>query len=642
MREFWEKWGAILSGASTVALLTILLRFTGFLQILELTALDKFFQWRPGQIQDSRILIVNLNESDFHHLGTWPISDEKLAKLIEIIKSQNPRLIGLDIVRDLPVEPGHKKLLEVYRNTPNLIGIKKVVKNAYGDRVSSPPILGDMGQVGAANIVLDYDGKVRRALLAITLADGQTIYSFSVKLALMYLEQEGIELIEIDPDNFEYGLGKARFSRLTPNAGGYVNADTGGYQILFNIPRPACPPPVSDCRLFPAISMSDLLQGKIPPDLMRDRIVLIGYDAESLRDYFFTSYSHSIRSRLSGVEIHGALISQLLSAAIDGYPLIKFWAEPIEWLWILLWSFIGAIFSWTLLRIRVKVFSFFLMGFGLTLGCYGAFLAGWWLPLVPPLVAMGSSGIVITAYIAFIASQDKQTVMNLFERHVTPKIAQSVWRDRHELLTKGKLLGRKMTATVLFTDLKGFTSVSEQTDPETLMLWLNDYMNAMADIVLEYDGVIDKFIGDAVMAVFGVPIPSTTPEAIAADAKAAVACAIAMAQKLQIKNQQWQQQGLPTVAMRVGIATGTVVAGSLGSHKRIDYTIIGDSVNVASRLESYDKSMEGGVCRILINEETYQYIQHQFPTKFIAQGVQLKGRQQPVNIYQVLLENVIN
>jgi len=308
----------------------------------------------------------------------------------------------------------------------------------------------------------------------------------------------------------------------------------------------------------------------------------------------------------------------------------------LEWLWIFLWSTIGAILSWTLLRIRAKGASIFLMGCALTVGCYLAFVAGWWIPLVPPLISMGSSGMLITAYIAFIAREDKQTVMNLFERHVTPKIARAVWRDRYELLDQGKLMGRKMTATVLFTDLKGFTTVSEHMDPETLMLWLNDYMNAMADIVLEHDGVVDKFIGDAVMAVFGVPFPSTTPEAIAADATAAVACAVAMAKKLQIRNQQWQQQGLPTVAMRVGIATGTVVAGSLGSNRRIDYTIIGDSVNVAARLENYDKSVDGGICRILINEQTYQYIRTQFPTKFIAEGVKLKGRQQPVKIYQVL------
>jgi adenylate cyclase len=146
---------------------------------------------------------------------------------------------------------------------------------------------------------------------------------------------------------------------------------------------------------------------------------------------------------------------------------------------------------------------------------------------------------------------------------------------------------------------------------------------------------VDKFIGDAIMAVFGVPIPSTRPDEIARDAIAAVACAIAMEKKLRSLNQQWQAQGRPTVAMRVGISTGNVFAGSLGSRQRLNYTVLGDSVNVAARLESYDKTLEGGICRILIGEETYHYIQGKFPTQCIG-SVQLKGKEQSVKIYQVL------
>lgn len=139
------------------------------------------------------------------------------------------------------------------------------------------------------------------------------------------------------------------------------------------------------------------------------------------------------------------------------------------------------------------------------------------------------------------------------------------------------------------------------------------------------------------MAVFGVPIPRATQEEIAKDAIAAVRCARFMASTLEALNLQWQNQGRPTAAMRIGIATGTVITGSLGSSHRLDYTTIGDSVNVAARLESYNRSLEGGICRILINKETYQYIQEKFSTKFIGEE-QLKGRQQPTEIYQVLLD----
>jgi adenylate cyclase len=250
---------------------------------------------------------------------------------------------------------------------------------------------------------------------------------------------------------------------------------------------------------------------------------------------------------------------------------------------------------------------------------------------------MSGSAILITGYIANLERQDRQTLMKLFVRHVSPEIAAAIWQERHQLLKQGRLLGRKMTATVLFTDLQNFSSIAEHADPEALMSWLNQYMEAMTQVVLDYGGIVDKFIGDSVMAVFGVPIPRTTTEAIAEDAVQAVSCALAMIAKLQSLNQQWQTQGQLTAAMRVGIATGPVIVGSLGSSQRLEYTTLGDSVNVASRLESYDKFSAQSICRILISEETHRYTQNKFPTQELG-SVQLKGRQQPTAIYQVLLE----
>jgi len=163
---------------------------------------------------------------------------------------------------------------------------------------------------------------------------------------------------------------------------------------------------------------------------------------------------------------------------------------------------------------------------------YGAFLSGWWLPLVSPLLALVSSGMVVTAYIANVERQDRKMVMTLFQRYVNPKIAETIWQNREDLLQKGQIMGQKMIATVLFTDIKGFSTIAERMEPATLMTWLNEYMNAMANIVFEHDGVVDKFMGDAVMAVFGVPIPRNSPQEIAKDAMAAVSCALAMGEKL--------------------------------------------------------------------------------------------------------------
>jgi adenylate cyclase len=226
--------------------------------------------------------------------------------------------------------------------------------------------------------------------------------------------------------------------------------------------------------------------------------------------------------------------------------------------------------------------------------------------------------------------------MTLFQRYVNPKIAETIWQNREDLLEKGQIMGQKMIATVLFTDIKGFSTIAEQMEPAMLMNWLNEYMNAMANIVFEHDGVVDKFMGDAVMAVFGVPIPRNSDQEIAQDATSAVSCALAMGEKLRSLNQKWKQQNQPIISMRIGIATGIVVTGSLGSSQRMEYTTLGDSVNIAARLESYDKSFYNqGICRILINEETHKQIDSKFTTCYVGR-VQLHGRQQLINIYQVL------
>lgn len=628
-KQIWE-WRGVLITAPSVAGLLILLRLAGLLQPLELWALDQAVCLRPLEPRDPRIVIVGINDSDLAKVREWHVSDGIVAELLEKLKAQQPRVIGLDLLRDLPLEPGHQELLKVFKSTPNLVGVKKSVGDRNYPAFAPNPILSQQDQVSSVDVVTDVDSKLRRGMLFVTPEDSEAIDSFGLRLALMYLEAEGITP---EPTAQFLQLGRAVFVPFETNDGGYVRADAGGYQILLNYRGPA--------HSFHTVSISDVLEDRIPPDLVRDRIVLIGATATRLRDFFDTPYSGNLIATprpTPGVEIQANLTSQILSAALEGRSLIQVWPDPLEWLWIFLWSGAGATLSWTLRSPRWIIPSIFLAAGSLLGSCYLAFLGGWWIPVIPPALALIGSAAVITSYIANLERQDRQTVMNLFGRHVTQEIAEAIWQDRHQLLQQGRLLGRKMTATVLFTDLRDFSRTAEGTDPETLMSWLNEYMEAMAQIVLDHGGVVDKFIGDSVMAVFGVPLPRISPEAIAADAQQAVHCALAMAATLKSLNQKWQAQGHLTTAMRVGIATGTVIAGSLGSSRRLDYTTIGDSVNVASRLESYDKAIaKTSICRIFISEETYLYTQNQFSTQKVG-SVLLKGRQQPTIIYQVLLE----
>ncbi|MFB2921406.1 MULTISPECIES: CHASE2 domain-containing protein [Aerosakkonema] len=642
LNTFVKDWGSVLITAPSVAALLIALRLTGVLQFLEWSALDRFFLLRPLSSPDSRIVIVGISESDIRKVGKWPIPDGDIAELIEKIKQQKPSAIGLDVYRDLPVEPGHQKLVQVFQTTPNLIGVKKVSGDRNGFAVNPSPILAKKGQVGASDVAIDADGKVRRGFLYIGNNHGEAIPSLPLKLAFIYLQGKGMlpKNAAVNPEYLQ--LGKAVFIRFQPDDGGYVRTSANGYQVLINFRGPR--------ETFQIVTMMDVLENRIPANLMRDRIVLIGSNAASLQDYFQTPYDDTIISsspkRTSGVEIHANSISQMIASALDGRPLIKVWSEPLEYLWIFGWSAIGVGLAWweryfstkyRLYLIYLIILTIAIIGGGLIVGSYLAFLIGWWIPVVPSLLALSVSQMAMAIHIANLEREERQALMKLFERNVTPKIAEAIWRERSKFLEEGELQAQEMTATVLFTDLKGFSSIAENMEPKILMCWLNDYMKVMTQVVLDRDGIIDKFIGDAIMAVFGVPIPATTPEEIALDAEKAVSCAVAMAEALKSLNRRWQSQGLPTVCMRVGIATGVVVAGSLGSDRRQDYTVIGDTVNIASRLESYDKTLDGGSCRILISEDTYLYNQDKFLTKLVG-SVLLKGREHPVKVYQVLVE----
>lgn len=417
LRKIIRQWRSVLIIAPSIAGLVIVANYLGLFQLLEWATLDQFFRLRPRESADSRIVIVTVDESDISYTNQWPISDAILTKLIEKLKAQQPKVIGLDIYRNLPVPPGNSELVKLFQSTPNLIGVEKVV----GDIVAPPPTLSKLGQVGIADLVIDSDGKVRRGLLSIRTTEGKTKLSLGTKLALIYLESQGMKLQMIDAKKKILGLGKAKFVPFTGNEGAYVGANSGGYQILLNYR--------GSLQNFQTISLQDVLLERIPKNSMRDRIVLIGVTGSSFNDLFFTPYSTNpfgSPKRTPGVVIHANLTSQILSAALDGRPFIKFWAEPIEFSWILLWSFIGAMGGRKLLiakqfinKFSLKWFSFSIIitvtAGTLVAGSYFAFLASWWLPVISPLTALVTSAIAIAGHHALELQREKSDLEILLE-----------------------------------------------------------------------------------------------------------------------------------------------------------------------------------------------------------------------------------
>ena len=392
----WQ-WRGFLTTATAVACFVLVINSTGLFQLLEWVILDKFFQLRPSESIDSRIVIVTIDESDINKISEWPIPDAVLAKLLTKLKAQQPRAIGLDLYRNLPEPPGHAELVEVFKSTPHLIGVEKTIE----PKIEPPSVLQELDQVAMADLILDADGKVRRGLLSIQTDKEQFKLSLGASLALIYLEAEGITLKSIDDSQTKLQLGKTIFTPFQEDDGGYVNADAGGYQILLNYRG------LQD--KFLTVSLTDVLENRLPDDLFRERIVLIGSTAHSLNDLFRIPYSSSLFSspRLSpGVIIHANLASQIVSAAKDGRPLIKTRRQLLEWLRVICWSFGGAVGTGLLLQTKASKEDLSLKWKALTLGVilagsmnlagsYMAFLDGWWLPVVSPFLALTGSALAI-------------------------------------------------------------------------------------------------------------------------------------------------------------------------------------------------------------------------------------------------------
>ncbi|MGG6269419.1 CHASE2 domain-containing protein [Leptolyngbya sp. AN03gr2] len=392
LRRLWNSETKVIATGISAAVATIVVSFTGVFQVPEWAILDLFFRVRPAESTDPRIVIITIDDTDISQIGTWPIPDRTLARILKKLRAEKPRAIGLDLYRDLPVEPGNAELQKVFRTTPNLIGVEK----RFGSRQVPPPkTLAEKNQVAIVDRVEDADGRVRRDLISARSDQGKTYLSLGTRLSLMYLEAQGIQLESIPERKGTYRLGRATFTAFHGNDGGYIRADDNGYQALLNFR--------GDEEVFTTIPLRALLDGSISAELVRDRIILIGSTAESTNDFLLTPYDSSQTdqfSRTPGVFVHANAVSQMLGAALDGRKLIQVLPEPIEILWAVVWSLGGILLSRRVLQGSWTEKSFFYgqaaIGItGLSVGAvftsYGLFLLGWWIPVFPAILGLAIS-----------------------------------------------------------------------------------------------------------------------------------------------------------------------------------------------------------------------------------------------------------
>ncbi len=396
-KQLLWQWRVVLVTSPTVAICIILANMLGGFHLLEWATLERFFALRPQKPHSERILVVAIDEQDISQIGKGQIPDAALADAIKRIQAAKPVAIGMDLYRDLPIEPGHQEFVKVLKTTPNLIGVKKIIEK----QVAPPQILSQLDRVGLADVVLDSDGKVRRGLLSAEVNNGIVDTSLAARLSVMYAESKGIKLEALDNKQTILRLGKAVFVPLQKHQEfNYYGADLGGYQILLDF-----------CGFedsFDSVNLRDILSNSVPNNQIRDRIVLIGVTASSGNDFFSVGYRRSWGSeneRMPGVIVHANLISQILNAAIDAKPLLRGWSVAAALAWVLWWSGVGSAISWLLLEIHVSrrglilgllFLTIILLAISIITINFVIFLTSYWVPSVSPILALFISAIFTT------------------------------------------------------------------------------------------------------------------------------------------------------------------------------------------------------------------------------------------------------
>jgi adenylate cyclase len=369
--------------------------------------------------------------------------------------------------------------------------------------------------------------------------------------------------------------------------------------------------------LVSSVKMDQGMLPDIQPEIFRNKIVIVGGSAAGLYDFKPTPFTYL--ELYPGMEIQATVLSNLL----NGHHL----HETSTWLWVLITFAIALITAWIFFRVRhVGLASLLVILTGVTF--LGAALiafrtASIWLPVIPPMLALGLT-FALSAVVSYASEgQQKRVLRRAFNRYFSPHVVTDILNNAGEV----ELGGKTIEATVFFSDIKDFTSISEQFTPKDLVHFLNQYFSLASDIILENEAMLDKYIGDAIMAIFGAPIPR--PD------NARVACLTA----LQIQEALAAHHGrpdrdprMPTFVTRIGLHTGKMVVGNIGSSSRLDYTAIGDTVNLASRLEGVNKVFG---TKIIISETTFQGAQDWIVARPLDY-LRVKGKAIPVRIFELV------
>jgi len=598
----------------------ILLRSTGLAQTVDLVLYDFITHRRPAESgQQTNITLIGIEESDIQRFA-WPIDDGLLCDAIDKLDQQGSVAIGFDLYRDKGVGPREQCLRDRFRDSPKLISIFNVAAD-IGPVPETPP-----QRQSYNDLTMDADGVLRRDLVHVTGQDAATV---SFPMRVMEVATGETSLREA-LDN-----GSHDDAWVSANGGGYhneIDADLG-FQRLLRFREPGS---------YRQFTFGQLLDDQIPQAAIQNKIVLIGSTAPSLRDLYEVPHSRFRQGaelfQVAGVEIHANRLATLLDQQRNRFT--SGWIMP-GWgnlLLVLTCGIGGVLLGERIAKLRhseiaAGATAITLSG-GLLLLLYQLHI---WVGVVMPIAALISMSGAAWFRRGAVSQQHTQQIRRLLGQTTSPAVAQQLWNQREELLRDGRFKGQQLPVTVLFTDIAGFATVSEQLRPGELMEWLNRGMTVCVPAVTRRGGMVNKFTGDGMLAVFGVPLRDDP----AAEAAAAIDAACEIRAGLERLRTELSAEQAPAMRMRIGIHSGDVLVGSMGSAERIEYAVIGDSVNCASRLESLEKNRHRGVLRVLLSTETLQLLPAQYRQQLHVEhwgDINVKGRDEPIGVCELITD----
>lgn len=647
--ELLRQWGksklvqAVALGLAS-GLLTLGAYRLGWLDTLERKSLDWRFRTFTQERRASRdIVIIALDDTSFgsqgmlDNFGRWPWRRKLYSGLVHYLNEWGARVIGLDLVfQGADPHAGDDAMLAealaerpsavlafalnmgTFRETdpsaqerlrkrlsPFALQINQQVplglRTYSGIDLSQDEFLRPAAGMGCITVQSDPDGPVRTATPLFLFRD-RYYPSFSLAVAARALGEK----LDVDV---------APGPRLK-FAGHDVPMDKQG-RLLIRWYGPAYKTyrHYSVWKVFnSALAYDNGQKPEIPPEAFKDKIVLIGATATSASDLLSNAFSENY----PGVEVHATLVDNLLRGDFLRAAAGR-WTVVAILLLALLTAGVVYMFRSALLYTLLAL----LAGLAYFAGVCALFRSqNLWAPMVGPLAAgvVAFTGSTLTRYAT--EGREKRKYRKTLMKYLSPQLVETIMQD----FNWASLRAEKRNLTVLFSDIRGFTSISEKLPPEAVVATLNEHLNMMVSVIFKHQGTLDKFVGDCVMAFWGAPLVQPNHAELAARA------ALDMIEGLEKLNRKWQSEGRPTLQIGVGINTGEMLFGNIGSEQRMDFTVIGDNVNLGSRLESATKELHA---TIVISDATYQQIRDKAQTRPLGE-ISVKGKAQKIVVYELL------